>query len=79
MSKKRKEQEITESVIDKTIVLDHTALGITKLSSGKFGVVEISYCPVSGKSNVESIHEADNKAKVNELFKILAVKKGVMQ
>lgn len=79
MAKKRKEQETADSVVDKTIVLDHIALGITKLSDGKFGVVEISYSPVSGESNVESIHEADNKAKVNELFKILAVKKGVMQ
>lgn len=78
MTKKKKEDQ--KVAVDlKEYALDHLALGLTKLENGKFGIVEIAYSPISGESSVESIHTTDTKAKANELFKILAVKMGILK
>lgn len=78
MSKKRKEEVKNNESLNQ-VLMDHLALGITKLENGKFGVVEIAYSPDSGESSVEDIHTTDTKAKANELFKILAVKMGILK
>jgi hypothetical protein len=72
------ESEDTLKELNQKSVLDELALGISKTKDG-WAVVEIVYNAESGESDLQDIHIAGiNKEAAIEMFKILAVQKGLV-